>query len=178
MTIRKRGFYPWGKGEIFVEVTPVPGLHPVTMLERGLPASIEGVAYAGGTGRRVIKDVIIRTRQLLREKFGEAIAIQISLAPEDDGADSEPVKAPQSQTTGSGGLTYKERRALADEARKKVSGVAGIQLVLHTTTGCRIAADCLMETVTDVSAAEVLLFFVNWDCLVMLPRYLKKLLTG
>ncbi|KAH3766472.1 RNA 3'-terminal phosphate cyclase [Pelomyxa schiedti] len=170
LNIHKRGFYPWGKGEVEVCITPViGGISAATITDRGVPISVRGVAYGGGTCRtRLPRSVISIVRAMIHDRFGIE-DITIIPAPEDDGSAEDDTAAKQArknkakqvrtETPGSaeetGGLTFKERRALNEEARKKTSGVAGVQLVLETSTGCLIAADSLFESKTEISPQEV-----------------------
>jgi len=157
--IKKRGFYPLGNGEVKVHIKPVTkGIQPITMLERGLPKSIQGIVYASGTGRKIAKEAIPWAKGALETKFA-SIPIQMIYAPEPEGEAASATPAPQSGKQGKQEkpqkkgfekeekkpLTMKERKALQSERDHKFSGVAGCQLIMETTTGCLFSGSSLIQ---------------------------------
>eukprot|EP01105_Mastigella_eilhardi_P011711 TRINITY_DN2690_c0_g1_i2.p1 TRINITY_DN2690_c0_g1~~TRINITY_DN2690_c0_g1_i2.p1 ORF type:complete len:519 (-),score=107.20 TRINITY_DN2690_c0_g1_i2:631-2187(-) len=169
LTVRRRGFYPAGGGEVVVTVVPARGLTACTLVNRGAPVAIEGVAYGGGAGGlRAARDAVALARKLLHTRFGDGIEVSFSPVQDEQqpaaGRGRGTAKGRRQQAAaaewggdGGRGMTFKERRVLANEARERTSGAAGMQLVLRTTTGCLIAGDSLIESSggAGVTAAEV-----------------------
>jgi len=104
--------------------------------------------------RKLKKEVSALVRQLLRQKFGDSLPIELLITEELDGSETEthseksaqkqqphkqqvPSKKQQRQdktTNENEQLTYKEKRILAEERRKLTAGVCGCQLILYTST--------------------------------------------
>ncbi|KIP01267.1 hypothetical protein PHLGIDRAFT_131317 [Phlebiopsis gigantea 11061_1 CR5-6] len=58
LTVRKRGYYPKGGGEVQLSIPPVRGpLHAVTLTERGAVKTISGRAYVAGYPARLAHEI-------------------------------------------------------------------------------------------------------------------------
>ncbi|KAG7086664.1 hypothetical protein E1B28_002604 [Marasmius oreades] len=57
--IKRRGYYPKGGGELFIEIEPTPGpLRNMTCLERGNVRSIYGIAHLAGLPGQLGRDMV------------------------------------------------------------------------------------------------------------------------
>lgn len=178
VTIKKRGYYPLGGGEVDFKIIPVRSLTPITLLERGLPKKITISAFGGGTGKKLSKDVARLVKQKVSEIF-PAVDIVMMVSEEPDGGEEKKLEtrlAISTTTTTSSGkgqyggkpnnknagrsddnatMTFKERRAAAEEKRRKNAGVSGCQVVLQTTTGAFITGDSLVLEAGKTGAVQI-----------------------
>jgi RNA 3'-terminal phosphate cyclase (ATP) len=82
---KKRGYFPKGGGEIFVEVKPTTGkLPPITLLERGRVLRIGGVAHFGGLPYEVGKRMAKAARTALVQagfSSSDGVDVRIGIEP-------------------------------------------------------------------------------------------------
>lgn len=82
--VQKRGFYPKGGGEVSIFVNPVASLPGLWLVQRGNKVvKIDGIVYADGIGRKVVKDVQSLIRKRLSKAF-PGIPLNILKATEHD----------------------------------------------------------------------------------------------
>lgn len=141
LTVARRGYYPHGGGAATVDVVPVHRLSPIELTERGSPLRVRAVVHGTGRGKRAIRAVVALVRQRLRAAFPDVAAVEVSAdAQESQTVDAgtppprRDAKGQRPRPTRSGeaashassegsragaaaeGLTFRERRALSEEA--------------------------------------------------------------
>ncbi|XP_053324898.1 RNA 3'-terminal phosphate cyclase [Spea bombifrons] len=68
--IRRRGYYPRGGGEILVRVSPIRGLSPINLTDRGTITKIYGRAFVAGVlPYKVVKDMISAAVRCIRKEL-------------------------------------------------------------------------------------------------------------
>ncbi|KAH8102873.1 RNA 3'-terminal phosphate cyclase [Cristinia sonorae] len=114
VTIRKRGYFPKGGGEIHFTIPTIPGpLPPITLTNRGNIISVKGKAWVAGLPRSLALEMRKAARRAL---IASALGITEDII---------------------------EIEAIREEPRDAVGSGSGIVLWAETDEGCRIGGSCI-----------------------------------
>lgn len=166
--VRRRGFYPFGGGEVVVTVSAVHSLQPLHVHTRGDAISVHVAVFARGIARPNLKPMADATRSLLRgsSAFKDAevtLDIDFGDSQESSKGTTSAEHADSDFEGGLGALTRKQRRAMHLEREALSFGACGVQLVAFGSLGGVVSADSLaLDDFMSAPAVAVKLLEEQW----------------